>query len=64
MAADEIAHAIEELRLRARLHEQSIRDPLTTLHNRRYLVETVERELYRAHARIAAVFVDSGLGSF
>ena len=48
MAADEIARAIEELRLRARLHEQSIRDPLTTLYNRRYLMEPIERELYRA----------------
>jgi diguanylate cyclase (GGDEF)-like protein len=37
---------IEELQ--ARLREQAIRDPLTGLFNRRYLTETLERELARA----------------
>jgi len=32
----------------ARLHELSVRDPLTGLFNRRYLEETLERELRRA----------------
>jgi diguanylate cyclase (GGDEF)-like protein/PAS domain S-box-containing protein len=36
----------EELRLE--LREQAIRDPLTTLFNRRYMEETLPRELYRA----------------
>ncbi len=34
--------------LQAELQEQAIRDPLTGLHNRRYLAETLERELGRA----------------
>ena len=48
MAADEIASAIEELKLRARLQHQSTRDSLTHLFNRRYFMEAIERELYRA----------------
>ncbi len=47
-AADEIGRAIEELKLRARLHNQSIRDPLTKLFNRRHLMAVFERELHRA----------------
>lgn len=35
-------------RLQAELAEQAIRDPLTGLHNRRYLNETLPRELARA----------------
>lgn len=34
--------------LQAELREQAIRDPLTGLHNRRFLAETLERELGRA----------------
>ena len=48
MAADEVAAAIEELKLRARLQHQSTRDSLTHLYNRRYFMEAIERELYRA----------------
>jgi len=36
------------IRLREALHEQAIRDPLTRLLNRRYLAETLPRELHRA----------------
>jgi diguanylate cyclase (GGDEF)-like protein/PAS domain S-box-containing protein len=35
-------------RLRYKLHQQSIRDPLTGLFNRRYMEETLHRELRRA----------------
>ncbi|MEI7893806.1 MAG: diguanylate cyclase [Myxococcales bacterium] len=35
-------------RLQADLHEQAVRDALTGLHNRRYLDETLEREIARA----------------
>jgi diguanylate cyclase (GGDEF)-like protein/PAS domain S-box-containing protein len=35
-------------RLRYKLHEQSIRDPLTGLFNRRYMEETLHREIRRA----------------
>lgn len=48
MTADEVAAAIEELKLRAKLQHQSTRDSLTHLYNRRYFMEAIERELYRA----------------
>jgi len=46
--ASQIASAIANLNLRAALHAQSIRDPLTGLYNRRYLEETMQREEMRA----------------
>jgi diguanylate cyclase (GGDEF)-like protein len=46
--ADSIALALANLKLRIFLREQSIRDPLTGLFNRRYLEETLEREFNRA----------------
>lgn len=46
--ADAIALALSNLRLRETLRHQSIRDPLTGLYNRRYLEETLERELSRS----------------
>jgi diguanylate cyclase (GGDEF)-like protein len=46
--ADRTALALANLKLRISLREQSIRDPLTDLFNRRYLEETLERELRRA----------------
>jgi diguanylate cyclase (GGDEF)-like protein/PAS domain S-box-containing protein len=39
--------ALSNLRLREALHEQSIRDPLTGLFNRRYMEETLKREVSR-----------------
>jgi len=42
-----VAMALASLRLRETLRHQSIRDPLTGLFNRRYLEETLERELHR-----------------
>lgn len=46
--AKQIALALANLRLRETLRGQSIRDALTGLYNRRYMEETVERELRRA----------------
>lgn len=46
--AEHIALALANLRLRETLQHQSIRDPLTGLYNRRYLEESLERELHRA----------------
>lgn len=46
--AKQIALALANLRLRESLRGQSIRDALTGLYNRRYMEETVERELRRA----------------
>lgn len=47
--AKQIALALANLRLRDTLRGQSIRDSLTGLYNRRYMEETVERELRRAN---------------
>ena len=55
MTADQVALSIANLRLRASLRYQSIRDPLTGLFNRRYLQETLEREIARAE-RVSARF--------
>ena len=46
--ADQIGLAVMNLRLRETLRHQSIRDPLTGLFNRRYMEESMRRELYRA----------------
>jgi diguanylate cyclase (GGDEF)-like protein len=46
--ADTIALALANLKLRTSLLHQSIRDPLTGLFNRRYLEETLEREIHRS----------------
>ncbi len=46
--ADHLALALANLKLRERLHFQAVRDPLTGLFNRRYLDETLTRELQRA----------------
>ena len=45
--AEDMALALANLRLRETLRSQAIRDPLTGLFNRRYLEETMERELNR-----------------
>jgi len=46
--AEEVALALANLNLRETLQEQSIRDPLTGLHNRRYLEDSLIRERARA----------------
>jgi diguanylate cyclase (GGDEF)-like protein len=51
--AEHIALALANLKLREALHSQAIRDPLTGLFNRRYMEETLERELRRAERRRA-----------
>ncbi|MBI4192801.1 MAG: diguanylate cyclase [Betaproteobacteria bacterium] len=45
--AEQIALALANLRLRETLRQQSVRDPLTGLYNRRFLEETLGRELSR-----------------
>jgi diguanylate cyclase (GGDEF)-like protein len=47
-AAEQIALALTNLKLRESLRNQSIRDPLTGLFNQRYMIETFGRELSRA----------------
>lgn len=46
--SEHIALALANLKLRETLKSQSIRDPLTSLFNRRYMEEFLERELHRA----------------
>ena len=46
--ADHVGLALVNLKLRETLRDQAIRDPLTGLFNRRYMQETLERELLRA----------------
>jgi len=45
---DQGALALANIRLRERLEQQAIRDPLTGLFNRRYMEVSFERELHRA----------------
>lgn len=46
--SEQISLALSNLRLQSKLKNQSIRDPLTGLFNRRYLEETMQRELSRS----------------
>ena len=46
--AEVLGMALANLQLREMLRNQAIRDPLTGLYNRRYLEETLDRELSRA----------------
>lgn len=49
--AEQIALALANINLRDTLRQQSIRDSLTGLFNRRYLEESMQRELARAHRK-------------
>jgi diguanylate cyclase (GGDEF)-like protein len=48
LATEQISMALANMQLRETLRNQSIRDPLTGLFNRRYAEETLPRELHRA----------------
>jgi diguanylate cyclase (GGDEF)-like protein len=47
-AAEQLSMALANLRLKETLHNQSIRDALTGLYNRRFLEDSLSRELARA----------------
>ena len=53
--SEHVALALANLKLREILRSQSIRDPLTGLFNRRYMEESLERELHRAHRKDSTV---------
>jgi diguanylate cyclase (GGDEF)-like protein/PAS domain S-box-containing protein len=55
--AEKIGTAIANLRLREELRNQSIRDPLTGLLNRRFMEEALEREVVRATRMATTVSV-------
>jgi diguanylate cyclase (GGDEF)-like protein/PAS domain S-box-containing protein len=60
-AAGQIALSIASLKLREALKDQSIRDPLTGLYNRRFMQESLDRELLRARRTnrpFTVMFVD------
>ncbi len=48
---ENIALSLANLKLRETLQKQSIRDPLTGLFNRRYLEESLEREVHRCERK-------------
>ncbi len=50
-ACEQLSLALANLRLKEALRNQAIRDPLTGLFNRRYLEESLERELARCTRR-------------
>jgi diguanylate cyclase (GGDEF)-like protein len=50
-AADQLALALANLKLRQNLRDLSVRDPLTGLFNRRYLSESLGREISRCERR-------------
>jgi diguanylate cyclase (GGDEF)-like protein len=59
--AGQIALSLASLRLRETLRDQSIRDPLTGLFNRRFMEESLDRELHRAIRKdqpLSLLFVD------
>ena len=48
-ANGKLQRQLEEIEaLQVQLREQAVRDPLTGLHNRRFLAEALEREIARA----------------
>jgi diguanylate cyclase (GGDEF)-like protein len=57
MLAEHIALALSNLDLRETLRNQAIRDPLTNLFNRRYMEESLERELRRVRRKGAPLGV-------
>lgn len=59
--ADTVSLSISNLRLRSSLRDMAIRDALTGLYNRRYMEETLEREVDRAQRQqhpVAVVMLD------
>ena len=55
--AEHISLSLANLKLRESLRHQAIRDSLTGLFNRRYLQETLAREIYRSQRRNTALGV-------
>jgi len=59
--ADRLSLALANIRLRDSLRNQAIRDPLTGLFNRRYMEESLERELRRSVRRdrpVSVIMID------
>lgn len=59
--SEQLCLTVANLNLRRKLEQQAIRDPLTTLYNRRYLDESFPRELKRAERKgssLAVIMID------
>jgi diguanylate cyclase (GGDEF)-like protein len=59
--AEMLSRAISNFRIREMLIDQGIRDPLTRLYNRRYMEDTLNREVHRARrsgSTIGVVMID------
>ncbi len=59
---EHISMAIANVKLRDELHDQSIRDPLTGLYNRRYFLEALRREMAisdRRNGRFGLISLDA-----
>ena len=54
-ASERIGLALANLNLRSALRNMSVRDILTGLYNRRYMEESLEREIYRANRKGASL---------
>jgi diguanylate cyclase (GGDEF)-like protein len=57
VVAEHLALALSNLNLRETLRSQAIRDPLTNLFNRRYMEESLERELRRVRRKQAPLSI-------
>jgi diguanylate cyclase (GGDEF)-like protein len=65
MCAEQISLAIANVKLRDQLRDQSIRDPLTGLFNRRYMLETCRREFSRcARGRLPVAMLSIDVDHF
>ncbi|MDA7965636.1 diguanylate cyclase [Ruegeria sp.] len=61
LCAEQISMAIANVRMRDQLHDQSVRDPLTGLFNRRHMTETLRKSISRSQqtgARLSLIAVD------
>jgi diguanylate cyclase (GGDEF)-like protein/PAS domain S-box-containing protein len=59
--AEHVSLSLSNMRLRETLRHQAIRDPLTGLYNRRYMEESLDREVRRAtrhHMNLGVVMLD------
>ena len=61
LCAEQISMAIANVRMRDQLHDQSVRDPLTGLFNRRHMTETLRKSISRSQqtgASLSLIAVD------
>ncbi|CUH50245.1 sensor domain-containing diguanylate cyclase [Ruegeria atlantica] len=61
LSAEQISMAIANVRMRDQLHDQSVRDPLTGLFNRRHMLETLRKSINRSQqtgAPLSLIAVD------